>query len=123
MPHALGQRLQMVLALLALSAEPAVAAAVHSVGSVTWHPKGFIGRTVEMRAYVLAVEDGVILLSDEPNGPVSAHDLPVSGVGADQLVLGRRYVVTGTFVKDARPAPTGSSYHLELSVPPRPLVK
>lgn len=105
------------LGLLPLSL-PALAAAVHSVGSVTWHVKGYIGKTVELRGYVLAIEPGLVLFSDEPTGAVSAHDLPIEGPGADQLVLRKRYVLTGILTRDSAPAANGSRVHLQLTAEP-----
>lgn len=93
---------------------PAQAAKIHSVGSVTWHLKGYVGKTVELRGYVLAIQPGLVLFSDEPTGAISAHDLPIEGPGTDQLVLHRRYVLTGTLTRDPVLAANGSRVHLQL---------
>lgn len=105
------------LGLLPLSL-PAQAATIHSVGSVTWHLKGYFGKTVELRGYVLAIQPGLVLFSDEPTGAVSAHDLPIEGPGADRLVLHKRYLLTGTLTSDPVPAANGSRVHLQLTTEP-----
>lgn len=104
--------------LLLLVAAALAAGVVHSVGSVTWHPKAYIGKTVDLRGYVLAIDGILVLFSDEATGAVSAHDLPVAGPGADLLVLRKHYLLTGVFIKDASPAANGSPYHLQLTAPP-----
>ena len=72
----------------------------------------------ELRGYVLAIEPGLVLFSDEPTGAVSAHDLPIEGPGADRLVLHKRYLLTGTLTSDAVPAANGSRVHLQLTTEP-----
>ena len=109
------------LALFLLSAMTAAAASISSVGAVTWHPKSHVGKTVEVRGYVLAIEGGLVLFSDEATGAISSHDLPIAGPGADQLVLRGRYLLVGVFTKDGRPTANGSPYHLQLTATPTAL--
>jgi len=97
---------------------PAPGATIRSVGAVTWHVKGYIGKTIELRGYVLAIGPTLVLFSDEPSGAVSAHDLPIEGPGTDQLVLRKRYVLTGVLTGDAVPVTNGSRVHLELTGAP-----
>ena len=67
---------------------------------------------------MLAIQPGLVLFSDEATGAVSAHDLPIEGPGADQLVLRKRYVLTGILTRDSAPAANGSRVHLQLTAEP-----
>ena len=93
-------------------------AAVHKIGAVTWHARQYVGQKVTLTGYLLAREAGYVLFSDEPTGNISAHDLPVSGLGLDQLQPMIKYVIEGTFLDHGLQANNGSLYHLELTASP-----
>ena len=93
--------------------------AVHKVGQVTWHPFKFVDQEVALVGYVLVREKDYVLFSDEPRGKVSAHDLPVSGAGFDQMELLKKYLIKGRFLDHGLAASNGNSYHLELTALPR----
>lgn len=90
---------------------------IHKVGKVTWHAATYEGRAVALVGYLLASKDGYALVSDEPKGAISAHDLPVTGAGFDTMKAGQKYLLHGIFVKGARYA-NGNLYHLDLTSPP-----
>jgi len=119
-------RLALILCLLAASgianAMPAGAApaVVHKVGAVTWNARKYASQQVTVRGYVLAIEAGYVLFSDEPTGAISAHDLPVTGPGVDQMALRGKYTLQGRFVAGGLSASNGNPYHLELTAPPQP---
>jgi hypothetical protein len=92
---------------------------VHKVGEVTWHAKSFIGKDVTVVGYVLAVEKDYVLVSDERTGKISAHDLPVTGAGIDQLQPAMKYVLEGKLLDRGLRASNGSPYHLDLTAPPQ----
>jgi hypothetical protein len=94
-------------------------AIVHKVGAVTWHATRFVSQTVTIVGYVLARDPDYLLFSDEPTGAISAHDLPVTGQGIDQMQAGKKYVLVGRFVKGGLKASNGNDYHLELTAAPR----
>lgn len=112
------QVLALVLCLLAGSAA-ATPAVVHKVGAVTWNAGKYASQLVTVRGYVLALGVGYVLFSDEPTGAISAHDLPVSGPGVDQMVLKGKYTLQGRFVAGGLTASNGNPYHLELTAPPQ----
>jgi hypothetical protein len=93
-------------------------AAVHKIGAVTRHARQYVGQKVTLTGYLLARETGYVLFSDEPTGKISAHDLPVSGVGLDQLQPMMKYVIEGTFLDHGLQANNGNLYHLELTASP-----
>ena len=97
------------------------AVVTHKVGAVTWHAKTYAAQIVSVRGYVLALEDGYLLFSDEPTGAISAHDLPVEGPGTKAMVLKGKYVLVGRFVAGGLKASNGNPYHLELTMPPQAL--
>lgn len=111
-------RLFPILAALAL-ATPALALPLHRVGTVTWHPTRYAGKTVKMRGYLLRREVGYVFFSDEPGGKVSAHDLPVTGAGIDTIKDRRKYILVGRFVKGGLKAANRYPYHLALTAPPK----
>src|SRR5579872_1676120 len=91
---------------------------VHKVGAITWHAKAYAAQTLTIKGYVLAQEAGYLLFSDEPTGAISAHDLPVTGSGTDQLPLEGKFLLTGRFILGGLKASNGNPYHLELTAPP-----
>ena len=93
--------------------------AVHKVGQVTWHPLKFVDQEIALVGYVLVREKDYVLFSDEPRGKVSAHDLPVSGAGFDQMELLKKYLIKGRFLDHGLAASNGNSYRLELTALPR----
>ena len=93
--------------------------AVHKVGQVTWHRFKFVDQEIALVGYVLVREKDYVLFSDEPSGKVSAHDLPVSGAGFDQMELLKKYLIKGGFLDHGLAASNGNSYHLELTALPR----
>jgi hypothetical protein len=88
------------------------------VGAVTWHAAKYAAKDVRIMGFVLARDPGYILFSDEPNGSISAHDLPVTGPGITDMMDGKRYLLVGRFVKGGLQATNGNLYHLELTAPP-----
>ena len=88
---------------------------VRKVGAVTWHARQYVGQHVTLTGYLLALETGYVLFSDEPTGKISAHDLPVTGVGLDLLQPMRKYLIEGTFLDHGLEASNGNRYHLELT--------
>jgi len=92
--------------------------AVHKIGAVTWHAQHYVGQQVMLTGYLLARETGYVLFSDEPTGKISMHDLPVTGVGVDQLQSMTRYVIEGTFLDRGLQASNGNRYHLDLTAVP-----
>lgn len=102
----------------AMSAAVWAGEVIHKVGKVTWHAADYAGKAVALKGYLLEVHDGYVLFSDEPNGGISAHDLPVSGAGSETMVAGKLYLLHGTFLKGGLTASNGNPYHLALSVPP-----
>lgn len=111
-------RSALVAALLAATPALAQAAPVHRVGAVTWHAARYAGKVVTVRGYLLARKTGYILFSDEPDGGISAHDLPVIGAGIGSVKAKTEYRLTGRFVKGGLKASNGNPYHLELSAAP-----
>lgn len=102
-----------------ITAQPAAAAATpHRVGAVTWHAGKYVSQALVITGYVLEQGPGYVLLSDEPTGAISAHDLPVIGTGVDQMQLRKKYVVHGKFISGGFKAANGNPYHFELSAPP-----
>jgi hypothetical protein len=102
-----------------LAAQPAAAGTkVHNIGKVTHHAERFAGKTLDMTGYMLRRDQGYVLFSDEPDGKVTAHDLPVTGQGTDALASGVRYYLHGKFVKGGLDAANGNAYHLELDRAP-----
>jgi hypothetical protein len=104
-------------ALLLADAASAAAPAL-KVGAVTWHATRYAAKSVRIIGFVLARDPGYILFSDEPNGSISAHDLPVTGPGITDMMDGKRYLLVGRFVKGGLQATNGNLYHLELTAPP-----
>lgn len=96
---------------------------VHKVGKVTWHPLGYVGKTIALKGYLLQRDKGFILFSDEPGGKISAHDLPVTGTGIDTLKDHQLYLLHGRFTKGGLVAANGNPYHLELTEPPTALTR
>lgn len=95
----------------------------HTVGEVTWHPDGYVGTEVHMRGYMLRRGNGYAIFSDEPTGAVSAHDLPVTGPGVDNLTIGGAYLLDGIFLNHGLFASNGNAYHLKLLNPPQAITK
>ncbi|MBZ9799596.1 hypothetical protein [Mesorhizobium sp. ES1-4] len=93
--------------------------AVHRIGSVTWHPDQYAGQVLDLVGYPLARRDGYVLFSDEAQGAVSAHDLPVAGANVDKMQLHRRYYIQGKFVGGGLKASNGNPYHLQLTALPK----
>jgi len=110
-----------VVAVAAVFANDRVRAetAVHKVGEVSWHAQTLIGQDVTIVGYVLAVEKDYVFVSDERTGKISAHDLPVTGIGIDQLRPAVKYVLQGKLLDRGLKARNGSPYHLELTAPPQ----
>ena len=104
----------------AISTHAAAAApVVHKVGAVTRHASTFIGQDLVLSGYFLAREDGYILFSDEAGGRISRYDLPVTGVGIDQIAPRTRYLIEGKFLDQGLTASNGNPDHLELAKPPQ----
>ncbi len=93
---------------------------MYKVGQVTWHAKRFVDREIVVSGYLLKRENGYVIVSDEDRGAISAHDLPVSGPGIDQMQSATKYVMKGKFLDRGLSASNGSPYHLELAAPPEP---
>ncbi|HEX9503670.1 MAG TPA: hypothetical protein VF974_05110 [Patescibacteria group bacterium] len=91
--------------------------ALHTVGQVTWHAGGFINQRVRVRGYLLKTEKGYILFSDESSGPITLHDLPVTGVGIENMKTKLKYELVGTFLDHGLTASNKSPNHLELETP------
>ncbi len=96
-------------------AEPAL----YRVGHVTWHPQGFVNQPVRIVGYLLRREVGYLLFSDENHGPVTLHDLPVTGSGLDLVAFGPKYLLSGVFLPSGLVASNKNPYHLQLTSPPR----
>ncbi len=90
----------------------------HTVGEVTRDPLPFIGQTVLIRGFLLKKESGYVIVSDEPSGPVSNYDLPVTGQGINIMQPNQAYFIEGTFLGQGLIASNGNPYHLDLSSPP-----
>lgn len=93
---------------------------VHRIGAVTWHPKRYAGKILDLVGYPLVRHDGYVLFSDEAQGAVSAHDLPVTGNDLGKLKLHRRYRIQGKFIHGGLKASNGNPYHLQLTTLPKP---
>jgi hypothetical protein len=91
---------------------------VYKVGQVTWHAQRFIDQEVVLSGYLLTREKGYVIVSDEPSGRISAHDLPVIGPGLDQMQPMKRYLMEGKFLDHGLLASNGNRYHLELAAAP-----
>jgi outer membrane protein assembly factor BamB len=91
-----------------------------TIGTVTRHPAGFIGKELGFYGYLLKAESGYGIFSDESTGTISSFDLPVSGAGVDAVIPGHKYLLQGTFLDQGLAASNGSIYHLELLAPPKP---
>jgi len=91
---------------------------VHKIGAVTWHATRFANQDLVLTGYMLERDSGYVLFSDEPNGAISAHDLPVTGVGLDLLQSKVKYILRGHFARGLHPASNGNVYSLELSTVP-----
>jgi hypothetical protein len=91
-----------------------------TIGSVTRHPEQYIGASMQLRGYLLEMNGGIAIFSDEAGGAVSSFDLPVVGSGVQDLMLNRPYTLVGTFTSGNPAAQNGSTYRLELSMPPMP---
>lgn len=98
---------------------PALAETVHTIGHVTWHPAGYVNHVVSMKGYLLKVEKGYVILSDEAGGDISVHDLPVTGPGWDVFLPGKLYLIHGKFVKGGLNASNHDPYHLVLTEVPK----
>ena len=105
---------------VAAAATASAAGAPHRIGSVTWHPKRYAGKVLDLVGYPLVRHDGYVLFSDEAHGAVSAHDLPVVGTDLGKMELHRRYRIQGKFVHGGLVAGNGNPYHLQLTAPPKP---
>jgi len=108
----------LALSLFGSSVEGEAATVVHKVGAVTRHPSEFIGQKVVLEGYALAIEPGYVLLSDEATGKIGAHDLPVTGSGADAMQLTQKYLIEGILLDRGLTPNNGSPYHLELTTAP-----
>ena len=106
------------MAAILIAGSAAAAAVTHKVGEITWHPADFVDRDIVVTGYLLRREKDYVIFSDEPRGKVTAHDLPVSGPGLDQIQPTKKYVIEGKFLDHGLAAANGSRYHLELSGPP-----
>lgn len=91
---------------------------VHKIGAVTWHAARFVNQDLVLTGYMLEQDSDYALFSDEPDGAISAHDLPVTGVGLDLLKPKVKYIVRGHFARGPHPASNGNAYSLELSTVP-----
>jgi len=109
----------MALAATLALAAPALAETVHTIGHVTWHPAGYVNHVVSMKGYLLKVEKGYVILSDEAGGDISVHDLPVTGPGWDSFLPGKLYLIHGRFVKGGLAASNHDPYHLVLTEAPK----
>ena len=119
-PTALRPFLLALAILVAAATGESAAGTVHKVGAVTWHPKRYVGRVVDLVGYPLARNRGYALFSDEARGKISAHDLPVVGKGVAGLRTHMRYRIRGKFVRGGLHASNGNPYHLELTAAPVP---
>ena len=106
------------LAAILIAGSATAGPVTHKVGEITWHPAEFVDRDVVVIGYLLRREKDYAIFSDEPRGKVTAHDLPVSGPGLDQIQPTQKYVIEGKFLDHGLAAVNGSRYHLELSGPP-----
>ena len=106
------------LAAMLIAGSAAAAPVTHKVGEITWHPVEFVDRDVVVSGYLLRREKVYVIFSDEPRGKVTAHDLPVSGRGLDQIQPMKKYLIEGKFLDHGLAAVNGSRYHLELSGQP-----
>ena len=109
------------LAAIVTSAAAVTPPAASSVGAITRHAAAFLGRDVALIGYLLEQEPGYAIVSDESSGTLSTYDLPVVGIGADQLRLNTKYLLHGKFVDAGAAAANGSKYRLELSAAPTEL--
>jgi hypothetical protein len=92
---------------------------VYKIGQVTRHARKFVNQGITLTGYLLAQEEGYAIVSDEPRGKISAHDLPVSGAGLDRMRPMKKYVFEGNFLDHGFKAINGSRYHLELVAAPQ----
>lgn len=105
--------------LIAAATSPTSAATLtRKIGSVTWHPRRYIGQVLDLVGYPLARHDGYVLFSDEAHGRISSHDLPVVGKAVAALELHHRYRIKGRFMRGGIKASNGNPYHLELTAIP-----
>jgi hypothetical protein len=102
-----------------VAAPPAFSAALPlKVGAVSRHASGYVGKPVNIAGYVLASENGYVLISDEPGGSIGHYDLPVTGEGLADLKPRVRYVFEGQLLDRGLKAVNGDPVHLELTAPP-----
>ena len=87
------------------------------VGTVSRHASGYAGKQVSIVGYVLARENGYVLVSDEPGGRIGHYDLPVTGAALADLKPRVRYVFQGELLDHGLKAVNGDPVHLELSGP------
>jgi hypothetical protein len=85
-----------------------------SVGQVSRHPQKFLNQSVNISGFVLGVENGYVIFSDENSGLIGPYDLPVSGTGVNNLALKQKYTVHGTLKYKGLDASNHNMYHLEL---------
>ncbi len=90
----------------------------YTVGEVTRNMGQFVGQSVLLRGYLLKKESGYVIFSDEPTGPISSYDLPVTGQGIDLMQPDQAYLIEGTLFDHGLVASNGSAYHLELLASP-----
>lgn len=100
-----------------VTASPA-ASKVYKVGQVTRHASKFEGKQLQIQGYLLAPGTDYVLFSDEPDGAIGPHDLPVTGPGIASMKTKVKYLLVGTFIKGGLAASNGNPDHFELSVPP-----
>ncbi|MDE2099446.1 MAG: hypothetical protein KGL39_19495 [Patescibacteria group bacterium] len=97
---------------------PAPAAPLYSVGQAEQSAVG--SGSIQIHGYRLKAENGYIIASDEPSGPVGPRDLPIFGPSLSSLEPGRQYLFTGMLVRAASPAVNGNRLRFNLSSAPQP---
>ncbi len=97
---------------------PTPAAPLYSVGQAEQSAVG--SGLIQIHGYRLKAENGYIIASDEPSGPVGPRDLPIFGSSLSSLEPGRQYLFIGTLTRAASPAINGNRLRFTLSAAPQP---
>lgn len=92
---------------------------IHTIGQVTRHVAGFVNQEVQVQGYMLVgLNKNYVIFSDETGGAIGIFDLPVTGVGVEELIFKQKYILRGKFVYGGLNASNHNQYHLELSALP-----
>ncbi len=91
-----------------------------TIGQLTWHSAGYVGKEVSLVGYLRKQENGYAIFSDEVSGAISAHDLPVIGAGISYAKVGTKYILDGTFLGHGLTSINKNPNHLELLQPLEP---